>query len=169
MSLKKIFLILLLLFIYYQVDYKRDFISNESGSKSFTIWKRLGNTSYLVPGKYYLPFAPKNNFIKTKSNRNYIGVVFKEEGNENIDISIYNEFEVNNLKPNYSIFNKNDSLMIKYNILDSAKYAKGVREYSLNSSKLISKYQFKYIDLNRIYGIKVWNDIRTGNGSNWCF
>ncbi len=159
MSLKKTLIILLSLVIYYQIDYKRNFISNESGSKSFTLWKRLGNTTYIVPGKYYFPFAPSENYIKTKSHRNYIGVVFNAEESENIDISIYNEFETNNLNSNYSLFNKNDSLMLKYNILDSTKYIKGVREYSNKSTELIKKYQFKYIDLNRIYGIKIWSDI----------
>lgn len=145
----------LLLIVYYQLDYKRYFIESSDGKKVFTVWQRIGNNCYIIPGKYYLPFKPSENYILTKNYRNYIDIIFNPLNGNYADLSIYNDFEKHNLESNINIFSNNDAMMYKYGILEKYDIQRGVRVVSKNEKILESKFDFIYIDLNRIYGIKI--------------
>jgi hypothetical protein len=144
------------LLVYYQVDLKRHFISSDDNSKHFTIWRRTGNKCYIIPGRYFGIFPPKENYIKTVNFRNYIGVVWNTLDDYEYKISIYNDFEPVDLKENIKIYSRNDSLLLEYNILKELNYNTGKRIRSDSAEILEVKYDFKYIDLNQIYGIKIW-------------
>lgn len=145
------------LLIYYQLDYKRHFISNTDKTKYFTIWCRYGNNCYIVPGKYYGVFPPSNNYIKTVNYRNYIGVIWDTKDNYQFKLSIYNDFEENNLNPNIKTYNSNDSLLLEYNILETFDLNRGKRIKNPDSETLKKKFDYNYIDLNRIFGIKIYD------------
>lgn len=145
----------LLLIVYYQLDYKRYFIESSDGKKVFTVWQRIGNNCYIIPGKYYLPFKPSENYILTKNYRNYIDIIFNPLNGNYADLSIYNDFEKHNLTSNINVFSNNDIMMYKYGILEKYDIQRGIRVVSKNEKLLESKFDFIYIDLNRIYGIKI--------------
>lgn len=152
---KYILLLIVILFAYYHIDYKRHFIESTDGKKVFTVWQRIGNRCYIIPGKYYSPFKPSKNYIQTKNYRNYIGVIFNPINRKYADISIYNSFERIDLDNNINTYPNNDTMMHKYGILEKHDVRRGIRIVSKNEKILESKYNFVYIDLNRIYGIKV--------------
>lgn len=152
---KYILLIIIILFGYYQFDYKRHFIESSDGKKVFTVWQRIGNRCYIIPGKYYSPFKPSTNYIQTKNYRNYIGIIFNPINEGYADVSIYNDFEKHNLESNINIFSNNDAMMYKYGILEKYDIQRGVRVVSKNEKILESKFDFVYINLNKIYGIKI--------------
>lgn len=145
----------LLLIVYYQLDYKRYFIEGSDGQKVFTVWQRIGNNCYIIPGKYYLPFKPSENYILTKNYRNYIDIIFNPSNGNYADLSIYNDFEKHNLTTKINVFSNNDIMMYKYGILEKYDIQRGVRVVSKNKKILESKFDFIHIDLNRIYGIKI--------------
>ncbi|SFT46838.1 hypothetical protein SAMN05421857_1205 [Chryseobacterium formosense] len=144
-----------LLVVYYQLDYKRYFIKSSDGKKVFTVWQRVGNNCYIIPGKYYSPFKPSKNYIQTKNYRNYIGFIFNPINKGYTDISIYNDFEKNNLIPSINVFSPNDILMYRYGMLEKYDIERGVRVVSKNKKLLESKFDYVSIDLNRIYGVKI--------------
>lgn len=152
------FLIVVLLFIYYQIDYKRHFIHNEYRTESFTLWQRFGNNCYIIPGKYNWIFPPKNNFIKTVNYRNYIGVIWNTDDEFDYKVSIYNNYEPVNLNKRIKLYDSNDSLLLEYQILDTLIFEKGKRTRSDSSEYYSSLYDYNYIDLNRIIGIKVYRN-----------
>lgn len=130
--------------LYYFLDYKRHFIFDSDGNKGFTVWPRVGNTCYIIPGKYYSPFVPKTNFIRTRTHTNYIGVVWDTGDATNYKLSIYNEYEINSLQNGIVIYDKNELMLSDYHISlnsDSSNYLKHAISY-------------EYLDLNRIWGIK---------------
>jgi hypothetical protein len=141
---------------YYQIDYKRHFVCNFDGSKVITIWERIGNNCYIIPGKYLNIFPPKENYIKTVNHRNYIGLVWNPEDNYDYKISIYNSFKEINLTTNIKTYTKNDSLLLEYNVLDSLNVSRGIRYVSDSSEYYRCKYDINYVDLNRVYGIKIY-------------
>ncbi len=68
MKNKKIILLIfgiVLLTFYYFLCYNRTIISNNDNSESVTIWRKLNGECYIIPEKYFSPFNPKSNFIKT--------------------------------------------------------------------------------------------------------
>lgn len=156
---KKRSIILALLFftLYYQIDYKRHFIYNEDKTEIITIWQRTWRkTCYIIPRKYYYIFAPKDNYIKTVNYRNYIGVLWNTEDRFDFKISVYNEFEKINLDNNIKVYSLNDSILLEYGILDTLDIQRGKRIVNIKSDSLKKIYDFNYIDLNQIYGIKVY-------------
>ena len=56
-----------------------------SESKCVTLWKRLGNKCYIVPGKYYGIFKPSDNYIKT-TNTGYVDIIFLNDISLLVDI-----------------------------------------------------------------------------------
>ncbi|MFC3197061.1 hypothetical protein ACFOET_05500 [Parapedobacter deserti] len=56
-----------------------------SENKCVTVWKRLGNKCYIVPGKYYGIFKPSDNYIKT-TNTGYVDVIFLNDISLLVDI-----------------------------------------------------------------------------------
>lgn len=150
-----IFVSVLLLIVYYQLDYKRYFIESSDGKKVFTVWQKIGNRCYVIPGKYYSPFKPSKNYIQTKNYRNYIDIVFNPSNGNYADVSIYNDFEKHNLTSNINIFSNNDAMMYNYGILKNYDPQKGIRVVAVDKEILKKKYDYVSIDLNRIYGIKI--------------
>lgn len=140
---------------YYQLDYKRHFIGNKNNTEFITIWQRIGNNCYIIPGKYYRVFAPKDNYIKTANYRNYIGLIWDTKDKWSYKISIYNEFEAKNFKANVNVYSSNDSLLLEYNMLKVLDHQRGKRIKNPNADSLKRIYDYNYIDLNKIYGIKV--------------
>lgn len=145
----------LLLIVYYQLDYKRYFIESSDGKKVFTVWQRIGNNCYIIPGKYYLPFKPSKNYILTKNYRNYIDIIFNPLNENYADLSIYNDFEKHNLTSNINIFSNNDVMMYRYSMLEKYDPQRGIRVVAKDKKNLKIKYDYVSIDLNRIYGIKI--------------
>ena len=150
-----IVIITIVTIVYYQIDYKRHFISNNNNTEFITIWQRIGNDCYIVPGKYYWIFAPKDNFIKTVNYRNYIGIVWNTEDKYSYKISIYNKFKVIDLETDICVYSSNDSLLLEYQILESLDIQRGKRIKNPKADSLKRVYDYDYVDLNRIYGIKV--------------
>lgn len=153
--LKVIIILLFALIIYYQVDYKRHFITSKDNSKSFTIWQRFGNECYIIPGKYYSPIKPNSNYIETVNYRNYIGVIFNTEDIFDYKLSIYNDFKKVNLDSKIKVYKDSDSLLLEYKMLDSLNKENGTRVVSKQKAHYSSKYNHIYVDLNDIYGITV--------------
>jgi hypothetical protein len=144
--------------IYYQIDYKRHFIGNKANTEFITIWQRVGNNCYIIPGKYYWMTAPKDNYIKTVNYRNYIGVVWDTYDKYSCKISIYNKFETKDLETSFDVYSSNDSLLLEYHILDTLDIQKGKRIKNPNADSLKRVYDYNYLDLNRIYGIRVYKN-----------
>jgi hypothetical protein len=151
-----IFVIIFFL-LYYQIDYKRYFIKNNDCSKTITIWQRLGNNCYIIPGKYFWIFTPRKNYIKTKNYRNYIGIIWNTMDKYEFKISIYNDYEyIHPEGDKIKIYSKNDSLVYEYKILEVLSYFADKRKWSDERDSLINYYDYNYIDLNRICGIKIY-------------
>ena len=149
-KLISITLLLLITVIYYQIDYKRYIIYNKDKTKCFTIWKRYSHTSYIIDGEYLSPLKPQSNYILIKNQK--IGVIFNTNDNFNYKLSLCSkEFKDYNNK--VEIYSQNDSLLKKYEILLESNAFK--RKYSDSKNDLINVYDYKLIDLKRIYGIKV--------------
>lgn len=142
-------------FIYYQIDYKRHFIGNRDNTEFITLWMRIGNTCYIIPGKYYGLFPPEKNFIKSVNYRNYIGVLWNTKDQYDYKISIYNEFKKHNLNENIKIYSKNDSLLYEYKILEYYDLEKGIRARSSKSDSLIEYFDYVFIDMDEFWGIEV--------------
>lgn len=62
-----------------------------SEDKCVTVWKRLGNKCYIVPGKYYGVLNPSDNFIKM-TNTGYIVAIWNN--NEGLLIDIEDNAEI---------------------------------------------------------------------------
>jgi len=148
------FLLLIPLFVYYQSDYKRHILSNSTKSEFITVWMRYSGKCFIIPGKYYWPFKPKNNFVETVNHRNYLGIIWNTEDEYDSKIYIYNEFE-SKLKANIKLYDNHNSLLMEYGILKDIEWNRK-RIYSPNSKELREKFDYVYIDMNRVYGIKVY-------------
>lgn len=96
-----------IIFAYYHFDYKRHFIHNREKTEFITVWQRIGNTCYIIPGKYYGILAPKENYIKTANYKNYIGIVWDTKDKLDFKISVYNDLRVIDWESNSKIYNKN--------------------------------------------------------------
>lgn len=163
MKIRKIIytaIVLLLIFFYYQLDYKRHFVYSKDKLKVLTIWQRLGNTCYIMPGKYYWILPPKSNCIETKNYRNYFGIIWNTTDSYDYKIAIYNDYKVIDLDDNIKIYANIDSLKLEYKMLDTLNIEKGIRVVNNNEDSLKNIYDYNYIDLNRIYGVKIY-------GGNW--
>lgn len=66
--------LILLLFLFIGFDQSRSFYCL-SGNHCVTVWKRLGNKCYIIPGKYYNVVSPSNNYLET-SNTQYLTIYF---------------------------------------------------------------------------------------------
>ncbi len=139
------FLSVFILFLYYQIDYKRYFIESSDGSKVFTVWVRYFEYCYIIPGKYYLPYLPKENYIKTDGWKNYLDVVFKPQNKDKYAIAIYQEFKKFNFDKGIRLFKSQKSLEAYYG-MDDARIS---REDKLKS------LEYVYVDMDEIYGIRV--------------
>lgn len=93
-----IFIILLLL--YFTIDQKRDFYCLND-HKCFTVWKRIGGYSYIIPGKYYGGIKP-SDYIKTNTS-NSITIIYDKSSN--YDFIIHNNYGKETWFdfPNYSV------------------------------------------------------------------
>jgi hypothetical protein len=49
-----------------------------SENQCVTVWKRLGNKCYIIPGKYYWIASPSDNYIET-SNTQYLTLYFSDK------------------------------------------------------------------------------------------
>ena len=72
--------ILVVLILVY-ADQNRNFYNLENG-KCFTIWKRIGGTCYIIPGKYWGVNAP-DSFVKAK-NSGIVTLFFSASQPDNI-------------------------------------------------------------------------------------
>ncbi|MDQ3191692.1 MAG: hypothetical protein M3Q58_08870 [Bacteroidota bacterium] len=157
MKKRYIFLLFFIALAYYFIDYKRDFIHNKEKSEYITLWCRYGNC-YVIPGKYYSPLPPKDNFIKTVFYRNYIGIIWKPQDNYKHKISFYNQYEEVNLDPNIKTYKKNTDLMFEYNILDSISSFNNENFYNDSADYYRKKYDYRYIDTGDLFGITSFYD-----------
>ena len=142
--------------MYYQIEYKRYFVSSKDGTEYLTVWTSSNNECYLIPERYYSPFVPKENYIKTVNHRNYIGIVWDTKDPTKYKISIYNNYEVYNLDSSVKVYDGNDYLLKEYKISVTPESGETLSSDSLDQIKKHINYE--YIDLNRIYGIKrfIW-------------
>ena len=152
MKSKWIYIILLfiIVLIYYQIDYNRYFIYNKDKTKCFTIWKRYGHTSYIIDGKYLSPLKPKSNYILIRNQK--IGAIFNTKDNYKYKLSLHGK-EFKDYSNKVEIYSQNDSLLKKYGILLESNTLK--RVYADSKNDLINEFDYKLIDLKRIYGIKI--------------
>lgn len=67
------FLVMLILGLLLLFDQSRSYYCIE-GKQCITVWKRLGGTCYIIPGKYKALFKPKDSYIKTSTN--YIFTIY---------------------------------------------------------------------------------------------
>ncbi len=148
---KYLVFLFLLLFFYYQIDYKRYYIYSDDKTKCFTIWKRYGHHSYIIPGKYSSPFKPTSNYIYIRNQ--YIGVIFNTFDEYNYKLGIFPKKVSDDFDKKIRIFENNDSLLINYRILKIKN--KDIRIYAENQKDLKKKYDYKLISLKTIYGINV--------------
>lgn len=144
-------LFLLFLILYYQLDYKRHFVYSTDKTEVITIWSRLGNNTYIIPYKYFSLFSPKINYIKTKTHRNYLNIVWDTGNKNNFVINTYQENEQYQVDRDIIIYEDEEKFYDHFGVKKNS--SKDV----LDSIK--KKLDYMYVDLNRIYGIKVfkWN------------
>jgi hypothetical protein len=121
-----------------------------------TIWQRIGNNCYIIPGKYYGIVPPSSNYIKTVNYRNYIGILWNTSDKFNYKISIYNKYQLHDLNSNVKVYPKNDSLLLEYKILDTLDYQRGKRISNDSANYYKKRSDYNYVDLNRIIGIKIY-------------
>jgi|688.fasta_scaffold445179_3 hypothetical protein len=153
-NMKKIIIIFcIILFAYYQLDYKRDFIYSNDKTKVFTIWKRAGYNFYIIPGKYYSPFTPKGNYIYG-SNQSF-GVIFNTDDSYDYKLGVFYKKITPDFNPKIKVYKQNENLLLENKILDSInKFSH--RWYSpKNKDSIVKSLDYKYIDIKRIYGIKI--------------
>lgn len=153
--IKKIVIALVLLVAYYQLDYKRDFIYSNDKSQVFTVWKRLGYNFYIIPGKYYLPFAPNDNYIY--SSNQGMSVLFNTNDSYDYKLSVFYKEISENFDSKIKVYKDNDSLLLDYGVLKELDKNTGKRIYHKNKDSIRQALDYRYIDLNRIYGIKIFD------------
>lgn len=144
-------LVLLLLGIYFFVDYNRYFIFSKDGSDVFTIWKTVGWDFYIIKGIYIWPFAPKKNYIYSKDQ--LMNVVFNTNDDYDYKIGVYYKEKKIDSNWNIQVYKTRDSIDFNYNILDSIGFGK--RIYPENIDSIISAIDYNVIDVENIYGIKI--------------
>lgn len=149
-AVKYLAFFLFFIFLYYQIDYKRYFVCSTDGTKSFTIWKRYGHHSYIIPGKYFSPFEPTSNYIYARNQ--YIGIVFNTFDKYEYKISLYPKKISDDFDEKIKIYNNNDDLLIEYNILKKSK-STAIREYAKNRKELRKEHDYRLITLKTIWGI----------------
>lgn len=154
MKKKRNYLILFLglIFLYYQIDYKRYFICSTDGTECFTVWKRYGHHSYIIPGKYYSPFEPTTNYIYAQNQ--YVGVVFNTFDEYEYKISVFPQKISRDFDRKIKIYNDNDSLLVEYKMLKNNNNT-SIREYSKNRRNLRKKHDYKLLTLKTVYGINI--------------
>lgn len=150
---KKVFIVLLSIFVYYQLDYKRYFIYSEDKTKVFTVWKRLGYHFYIIPGKYYSPFVPTENYIYSR-NQGFV-VIFSPKDSFDIKIGVFYKKIASDINPKIKVYKKYKSLLLESKILDSIGINSGRWHY--NKNNIVTTLDYKYIDTKRIYGIKIFD------------
>jgi hypothetical protein len=150
-----VFIVLLSIFVYYQLDYKRYFIYSEDKTKVFTVWKRLGYHFYIIPGKYYSPFVPTENYIYSR-NQGFV-VIFSPKDSFDIKIGIFYKKITSDFNPNIKVYKKNESLLLESKILDSIGMNSHRWYYHKNKDSIRTTLDYKYIDTERIYGIKIFD------------
>jgi len=149
------FIGLILVFIYYQFYYNRYFIYNKDGTKVITIWKVQNYHTYIISGKYYSPFEPKSNYIYTTNQG--ISVLFNTKDSCDYKLSVFYKEISPDFNPKVGIYKNNDSLLLEYGILEKISEDRSKRIYHKNEDSLIQYLDYKYIDLKRVYGIKVFD------------
>lgn len=118
-------------------DQSRSFFKASNG-EYITMWKRLGGTCYLIPGKYYGLIKPGDGYIKTENKNESVAFYWKNnKANDllyfgNLGDTIYNtdktRFRIINYQDNEQ---ENDSLFTeKYGYY--GRYKKGVVFLNLN-------------------------------------
>jgi len=138
--IKNISLFLLLIAVVLIVlDQKRSFYCL-SNNRCVTVWKRLGNKCYVIPGKYYGIFEPTDDYVKT-TNTNSITIIWLDDNSWLIDanknVEIFNDstnsalIQLYNNKTSY-----NDSL---YTYFDG-KYQKYKRNVNFISIDIKENY-----------------------------
>lgn len=146
-------LVFLIILCYYNFEYKRHFVNSSDGQEYLTIWQKSNGSCYIIPGKYYSPIVPDANYIKTKNHRNYLGIIWDSKDENILKASLYHEYE-NHLTDKIELYSNNDSMMLEYGLLKKLDIDKGIRLKSENFDSLKNTYDYKYIDLNRVFGIK---------------
>lgn len=139
------------------MDYKRYFIYSSDGDKVVTIWMKLNQDCYIIPGKYYSPFSPSKNYIKTVNHKNYVGLLFNTKDKYDYKISVYNQYQLVSLNSEVKVYSDNDSLRLEYGMLDSLNVQSGIWKVNPKEDSLSKSFDYKYIDLNRVYGIKIFD------------
>lgn len=126
-----ILLLIVVLLVWF--DQSRSYVGL-SEDKYVTVWKRLGNKCYIIPGKYYGIFKPSDNYIKT-TNTGYVDIIFVSEKRLLIDIDAHAEIVQSSGKSLLELYSDNkavnDSL---YTYFDGEyrKYKKGVDYLSID-------------------------------------
>jgi hypothetical protein len=134
---------------------KRHFIYSRDESKVITIWPVLGNTCYIIPGKYFGLVPPETNYIKTVTHKNYIAIVWEPIGASEIQMSIYNEFKPVGLDSSIALYKDQNELLRQYSLVEMTRVGESQKK---DGSTEITKREinYEYIDLNRVYGIKIF-------------
>lgn len=108
-----IFMVLIL--AYLTIDQKRVFYCLND-SKCFTVWKRVGGYSYIIPGKYFGVVKP-SNYIKTNTS-NAITIIYDRKSD--YDFIIHNNYgrKISLSFPDYSVkyfpYDEFDDFVRKY-------------------------------------------------------
>lgn len=154
MKKKILITVLILLVLYYFVDYQRYFIYSDDKSQVLTIWKRVGWNFYIMPGKYYWPFAPRDNFIYASDQ--LIMIIFNTHDTYNCKIGVfYQEKSISNW--NVDVYKRFDSINSHYLILDSIEFS-GKRIYHKNADSIRDALDYKLIQVENVYGIRILRD-----------
>ncbi|MDW3195742.1 MAG: hypothetical protein R8G66_25430 [Cytophagales bacterium] len=160
-TVKKLFALMLLITVslacYYFIGYRRFFLSDRTGEKYITIWTSSNNRCYVIPGKYYSPFKPSEDYIETLNHRNYFGIVWASDDSEKINLSIYNQYQIFGLDEGFKIYEDNETMLSNYGITRKINSSQGEEESKLLSDSIKREINYEYIDLNRFYGIKVFS------------
>lgn len=91
----------------------RVFIHNRDRTQCMTIWRTIGGKCYIIPGKYYSLFPPKNNFISTH-NTAILYIAWESQGNWRTEIAINKKAFVQDLDTNVVCYSETINFSAKY-------------------------------------------------------
>lgn len=101
--------------------------------KCITIWKRLGDKCYVIPGKYYGLFKPRNRSYIKSSNAQYMTLFFNK--NDSLTMFVMDEGSHLSEGEKFIIFNCNREN--DWNIIELTKH----NESDIYKENALKKYQ----------------------------
>lgn len=139
-ALLKIIGVILLLIVVSLVwfDQSRSFYCLSDG-RCITVWKRLGNKCYIVPGKCYEIFKPTDDYIQT-TNTGYVDVILVNDKKLLINIEDNAEIVQQSSNSLIELYRDNKTLNDSLNTYFDGRYRQYKKEVDFISINIKENY-----------------------------